>query len=91
MRDVRRDREGEKENKKEGEIEGEQNSSYTNLHHHAHCFFSIVVDTGKYGVRDRDDGKSGTVFWFAFPYRPDFTASPTSPFNEMVRQTQPFI
>jgi signal transduction histidine kinase len=26
---------------------------------------------GTCGVRDRDDGKQGSVFWFTFPYRPD--------------------
>ena len=28
---------------------------------------------GRCGVRDRDDGKQGSVFWFTFPYRPDDT------------------
>lgn len=37
---------------------------------------------GNYGVRDRDDGQSGTVFWFTFPYRPDFTTFLASPVNE---------
>jgi CheY-like chemotaxis protein len=33
---------------------------------------------GKYGVRDRLDGKQGSLFWFNFPYRPDaITASMT--------------
>ena len=31
---------------------------------------------------DRDDGQSGTVFWFTFPYRPDFTTFLASPVNE---------
>jgi CheY-like chemotaxis protein len=30
---------------------------------------------GKCGVRDRSDGKQGSVFWFTFPYRPDFIAA----------------
>lgn len=39
---------------------------------------------GMYGVRDRDDGQSGTVFWFCFPYRPDFTTTTlTTPLNEL--------
>jgi CheY-like chemotaxis protein len=29
---------------------------------------------GYYGVTDRLDGKRGSLFWFAFPYRPDFDA-----------------
>ena len=37
---------------------------------------------GNYGVRDRDDRQSGTVFWFTFPYRPDFTTFLSSPVNE---------
>ena len=28
---------------------------------------------GTYGVRKRDDGKRGVVFWFTVPYRPDST------------------
>ncbi len=26
---------------------------------------------GRYGVRDRDDGQHGSVFWFTIPYKPD--------------------
>jgi CheY-like chemotaxis protein len=29
---------------------------------------------GYYGVTDRLDGMRGSLFWFAFPYRPDFDA-----------------
>jgi signal transduction histidine kinase/CheY-like chemotaxis protein len=29
---------------------------------------------GRCGVHAREDGKSGCAFWFAFPYRPDYTA-----------------
>ena len=28
---------------------------------------------GYYGVRERDDGQSGSVFWFAIPYKPDLS------------------
>ena len=31
---------------------------------------------GTCGVRDRDDGKQGSVFWFTFPYRPDVMDNP---------------
>jgi CheY-like chemotaxis protein len=31
---------------------------------------------GTCGVRDRDDGKQGSVFWFTFPYRPDELSDP---------------
>mmetsp|Transcript_26928 Transcript_26928/g.25788 ORF Transcript_26928/g.25788 Transcript_26928/m.25788 type:complete len:815 (-) Transcript_26928:30-2474(-) len=30
---------------------------------------------GECGIKDRDDGKQGTVVWFSFPYRPDRTRS----------------
>ena len=30
---------------------------------------------GKYGVKNRSDGKQGSLFWFTFPYRPDTSAS----------------
>lgn len=35
---------------------------------------------------DRVDGQSGAVFWFAFPYRPDFTTSPASPYSELASE-----
>ena len=31
---------------------------------------------GSCGVRDRDDGQQGSVFWFTFPYRPDVCTTP---------------
>ena len=31
----------------------------------------ITALGGSYGMRDRDGGKQGSVFWFTFPYRPD--------------------
>jgi CheY-like chemotaxis protein len=31
---------------------------------------------GTCGVRDRADGKQGSVFWFTFPYRPDELSDP---------------
>ena len=46
---------------------------------------------GKYGVRNRDDGRSGTAFWFAFPYRPDFTTSPTSPVGEFATEVSTYV
>ena len=32
---------------------------------------------GACGVRDRRDGKQGSVFWFTFPYRPDEQDEPS--------------
>ena len=37
---------------------------------------------------DRIDGQSGAVFWFAFPYRPDFTTSPASPYSELASEVR---
>ena len=37
---------------------------------------------------DRIDGQSGAVFWFAFPYRPDFTALPASPCSELATEVR---
>jgi hypothetical protein len=33
----------------------------------------IAALGGECGVRARDDGQQGSVFWFSFPYRPDHT------------------
>jgi signal transduction histidine kinase len=30
---------------------------------------------GKYGVRSRNDGQQGSIFWFAIPYKPDASYS----------------
>lgn len=46
---------------------------------------------GKYGVSDRRDNRSGSLFWFSVPYRPDITASKaaarrrSSMFNSMLK------
>jgi signal transduction histidine kinase len=37
----------------------------------------IEALSGTFGVRDRDDGKQGSCFWFAFPYLPDKSATAT--------------
>ena len=34
----------------------------------------IEAMNGTCGVRNRSDGKQGSVFWFTFPYRPDLAA-----------------
>jgi CheY-like chemotaxis protein len=39
---------------------------------------------GRYGVRSRDDCESGSVFWFAVPYRPDKETS------KLIRETDMF-
>ena len=31
---------------------------------------------GSCGVRNRDDGQQGSIFWFTFPYRPDVCTTP---------------
>jgi CheY-like chemotaxis protein len=33
---------------------------------------------GQYGVKDRKDGKKGSLFWFTIPYRPDYMTANTS-------------
>ena len=38
---------------------------------------------GEYGVRDRDDGEHGSVFWFSIPYRPDEAMALACSENEM--------
>jgi hypothetical protein len=35
------------------------------------------------GVESRSDGNQGSVFWFTFPYRPDFDMSAGIPNNKM--------
>jgi CheY-like chemotaxis protein len=45
---------------------------------------------GYYGIKKRKDGKQGSLFWFAIPYRPDEIASaaavePVLPFDQLVR------
>jgi CheY-like chemotaxis protein len=37
---------------------------------------------GQCGVRDRADGKQGSVFWFTFPYRPDESGDPIDEMSE---------
>eukprot|EP00599_Poterioochromonas_sp_BG-1_P007426 CAMPEP_0173133132 /NCGR_PEP_ID=MMETSP1105-20130129/547_1 /TAXON_ID=2985 /ORGANISM="Ochromonas sp., Strain BG-1" /LENGTH=339 /DNA_ID=CAMNT_0014044747 /DNA_START=1605 /DNA_END=2624 /DNA_ORIENTATION=- len=40
---------------------------------------------GSYGVRHRDDGKQGSVFWFSIPYKPDLlTAAHSVPSTEEI-------
>jgi CheY-like chemotaxis protein len=33
---------------------------------------------GQYGVKDRKDGKKGSLFWFTVPYRPDYMTATSS-------------
>jgi CheY-like chemotaxis protein len=33
---------------------------------------------GQYGVKDRKDGKKGSLFWFTIPYRPDYMTATSS-------------
>jgi CheY-like chemotaxis protein len=40
---------------------------------------------GTCGVRNRTDGKQGSVFWFTFPYRPDFIAA--KEYEQMISKT----
>lgn len=46
---------------------------------------------GRYGVRKRQDGGQGSLFWFALPYRPDFELEKmkqTEEMEERVRQVE---
>ncbi len=35
----------------------------------------VEAQNGSYGVMKRSDGKQGSLFWFAIPYRPDYTTA----------------
>jgi len=39
---------------------------------------------GKYGVQSRKDGKQGSMFWFAIPYRPDRVSANGPSFKQAV-------
>jgi CheY-like chemotaxis protein len=51
---------------------------------------------GTCGVRDRADGKQGSVFWFTFPYRPDELSDPVDetglcPQTPRAPEAQPYL
>jgi CheY-like chemotaxis protein/signal transduction histidine kinase len=37
---------------------------------------------GQYGVKKREDGKEGSLFWFSIPYRPDRTVTDLSRYSK---------